>query len=815
MPGSRLLASTLAGTILAASPAAAQSGWHLESLLRDSGELGAARSIMSETGVQSRYAIVIGNADYSAIPKLANARADAQVVADFLRDQGYDVHHYEDVTKRDFENVLRRALFDLDETSKVVLFFAGHGFQIGAENYLVPVDADLDSIHDVPFEAVSLGSLVNIVGARARVQVVILDSCRDNPFAGKSVLTQVGNELRETRTGFSSQAAPLNSMLVFSTSPGSVAFDGEGEHSPFTAALIDRATEAPDAYVKDVFEGVRRTVWEKTNGRQVPWESSTLVEPVSFGLSAAAFRPAGMSVAGGGMSRGLARVVPVQAEAATPEGEPAFATLDVPFEDAVEIGPALAEALGLAPADEVAIVEEPSVGRLVRPDETGPPRNVLGAALLGGDIAALTLLNRSVQTPARTLEDGLLRDSLTVEVNGDRRRIDLRLRPNPCDFEAGDHLDPDGMGITRFNNEIRPDAALAACEAAIAEAPEVGRFHYQLGRALIALRRTDEARTAFERARDLGHARAWNAIGNGILNEARRTGGQTDDRAPQEALRHYARGVEAGDPYAFYSLGRQFLRYGETSEMELEGYDLMMRSLEVGHTFAMNELGFFYLDPDSEYHDPERGLRYLRESAAREDIYGFNNMGLVYLDGLGGVERDDATAYEFFLKAAEGGHPDAPQNLGNMLRDGRVGGGPDYPAAVAWYVRGLERGDGIAGGNAAYLVATQSIPGYAPHDAAVLAAKVAALRDERAVQGARQILAALPAGTLDAGAQALIRDLGGAVEVDGAFGAGSQSALNEVLARRGAGPAEEDPVERIVQLARLHWQESPFRVDLY
>jgi hypothetical protein len=116
------------------------------------------------------------------------------------------------------------------------------------------------------------------------------------------------------------------------------------------------------------------------------------------------------------MSRGLARVVPAQADGPAPAGEPAFATLDVPFEDAVEIGPALAEALGVAPADEIAVVAEPSVGRLVLPTEAGPPRNVAGAALLGGDIAALTLLNRSVQTPARTLADGLLRDSLTVEV---------------------------------------------------------------------------------------------------------------------------------------------------------------------------------------------------------------------------------------------------------------------------------------------------------------------------------------------------------------------------------------------------------------
>ncbi|MBT8474292.1 MAG: caspase family protein, partial [Alphaproteobacteria bacterium] len=108
--------------------------------------------------------------DYAAIPDLPNALSDADVMARFLRSQGYDVRHHEDITKRGFEDVLRRALFDVDKDTEVVVFFAGHGFQIGSENYLVPVDADLDTVYDVPFEAVSLGSLVGIIGARARLQ---------------------------------------------------------------------------------------------------------------------------------------------------------------------------------------------------------------------------------------------------------------------------------------------------------------------------------------------------------------------------------------------------------------------------------------------------------------------------------------------------------------------------------------------------------------------------------------------------------------------------------------------------------------------
>src|SRR5690606_16998190 len=265
------------------------------------------QSLKIDTSVPPRrkYAIVIGNGDYAAIPDLRNAVADAEDVAAFLRAQGYEVRLRTNVTKRGFEEVLRRALFDVTRETEVVFFFAGHGFQIGAENFLVPVDSDIDAPDDVPFEAVSLGSLVSIIGARARAQVIILDSCRNNPFAGMKLHTSVGKELRETETGFASLAAPVNSILVYSTSPGAVALDGEGENSPFTTALIEVAAEAPSAPAKDVFETVRRIVYERTEGRQVPWDSSTLVEPISLGLGPQRPAPEQSAPATGGDSRGL------------------------------------------------------------------------------------------------------------------------------------------------------------------------------------------------------------------------------------------------------------------------------------------------------------------------------------------------------------------------------------------------------------------------------------------------------------------------------------------------------------------------------
>ncbi len=810
------LAVILGTTACMAGGASAQSGSYLERLVSGSTSIAPLRSIDTSTRAEKRYALVIGNSAYSAIPSLPNARSDADVVAQFLRSQDYVVHHHSDITKRGFEDVLRRILFDVDKDTEVVVFFAGHGFQIGSENYLVPVDADLDTVYDIPFEAVSLGSLVSIVGARARLQVVILDSCRDNPFIGKAAMTELGSDLRETKTGFASLAAPLNSMLIYSTSPGALAYDGEGDNSPFTAALIQEASSQPDAEIKDVFEGVRREVYQATQGRQVPWDSSTLIEPASFGIGASLQRPLAVRSTGTGMTRGLARVAQDGPELlqTVSDAKPS-AIIDAEFVPEVDIGRALRNALEMAPGDTVTIRQGPDSGRFVLPTPDGRMIDVVNQALRPEDVDQLLLLNTSVQVPALSLENGVLADSVLIETGQGIRDLGLRLTPTPCDFHAGDHLDPDGMGITRYPNELEPETALAACEAAVAASPDVGRFHYQKGRALMALRDLPAAKAAFEEARDLGHARAWYALGLVALEEAKAEDRVVDGKSPEDVLEFHARGVDEGDPYAFYALGRQLMRFGGTNAIEVEGYDLVMRSLEVGHTFAMNDLASFYLNQDNSYYDGERGLRYLRESASRGDIYGYNSLGIAHYRGRAGLEVDDQKAYELFTLASSDGHPTAPFNIARMYRDGRVPGGADMNRAVEWFAEGLSRGHARSGAHAANLIKTAGASNFTGFDAAVFAAKGAALTGNRYAGQAQEMLVSLSQQEIDGGTQSLINELGGDVAVDGAFGPASKAALQAVLDRHGGGTAEAHPVDRILQLAALSWRTNPFRVDLY
>lgn len=776
----------------------------------------STRKLQTDTGSpRQKYAIVIGNQTYAHAPQLPNAWNDALDVADLLAGQGYDVTLLKDASKRDFEGLMQRVLFDVDRNTEVLFYYAGHGVQIGSENYLIPTDALLDEVDDLPFETVSVGSLVSIVGARARLQIVILDSCRNNPFAGVKLQDSLGPDVREVETGFASLAAPVNSYVVFSTSPGEVALDGAGENSPFASAFL-QAAAVGKVPVTDVFEDVRRKVFVETKGVQVPWDSSTMVEETSIAsVSAApdATRPA--TEGGASIARGLtlfaassAEVLPVDSVLPTPE-----ISIAAPLAPAVPIGATLAKDLKLVPTDVVGLAEPPRGGRLVLLDDKGL-QSAPVFPLNAKDLGQLAFAYVSGPTVAFG-QSPVLKVQFKLDLNGTPRLVQIDLTPDPCDLAAADHLDPEGVGIARFANEIEPEAALQACKAAVEREPQNARFHYQLGRVYTALRQLDDARAEWDMARQLGHSRASYAIGNAILNKARETGGSAVEAAPEEALAYFREGVDLGDPYAFYALGRQLVRFGQTGQDRLRGYDLLMRALEVGHTYAMNELGYFYLDEDSEYYDPARGLRYLNESADRGDIYGFNNLGLVYMNGLGGQKKDAKLALDWFTKAAAGGHPNAPGNIGQLIASGALGKKADLGQAVEWFDKGLERGDANAGAYAAYLILTEGAGGLSPADAAFRAGRAAALRDKKSVERARKVLDALPAEAVDEASQRLLQALGADIIPDGAFGEGSKSAYQSIAAEHGDTSVEADPIERLIDIARIHWSTTPFRVDLY
>ena len=220
---------------------------------------------------ETRVALVIGNAAYAAAP-LRNPVNDATVMATRLKALGFEVILRTNVAQREMTRAVSQFGQSLKPGSVALFYYAGHGMQVRGRNFLVPVDADIQSEASVRSEAVDLDLVLEQLGP-SRLSMVILDACRNNPFEGRFRSSGGG--------GLAQIDAPKGTLLAYATAPGKVASDGEGAHGLYTAELL-KAMDLPGAKVEEVFKAVRVNVIKATAGAQVPWESSSLTGDYYF-----------------------------------------------------------------------------------------------------------------------------------------------------------------------------------------------------------------------------------------------------------------------------------------------------------------------------------------------------------------------------------------------------------------------------------------------------------------------------------------------------------------------------------------------------
>jgi hypothetical protein len=220
----------------------------------------------------ARVALVVGNDGYPQSP-LANAVNDAKAVAELLGQAGFNVALKTDATRTELVQAVEafgRAI-GRSEVKLGFFYYAGHGAQVEWRNYLLPVDAKVAAATDLPAQCLDLGVLLEHLGkARDKVFVVILDACRDNPFGAGFKLEQ---------KGLSQFDAPVGSVLAFSTAPGSVAADGGGRNGLYSEHLV-RELGVKGARIEEAFKRVRLNVRVASQGRQIPWESTSLESEV-------------------------------------------------------------------------------------------------------------------------------------------------------------------------------------------------------------------------------------------------------------------------------------------------------------------------------------------------------------------------------------------------------------------------------------------------------------------------------------------------------------------------------------------------------
>jgi uncharacterized caspase-like protein len=229
-------------------------------------------SLVQSVFADARVALVIGNGAYKNVAALPNPPNDASAIAASFERLGFVVKTLRDAGFDD----MRRALIDFGQRARgaemAVIFFAGHGIEIGAENWLIPIDAELKSDTDAENEAISLRSVMLQVSNTTTLGLVILDACRNNPFAARM---QRSIRVRAVERGLARIEPADNVLIAYAAKDGTTASDGEGRHSPFTAALL-KNLETPALEITFMFRSVRDDVMTATNREQQPFVYGSL-----------------------------------------------------------------------------------------------------------------------------------------------------------------------------------------------------------------------------------------------------------------------------------------------------------------------------------------------------------------------------------------------------------------------------------------------------------------------------------------------------------------------------------------------------------
>ena len=535
---------------------------------------GQARTAHAE----KRVALVVGNSGYQNVTRLDNPASDASLMATTLRELGFTLVGGDaqlDLKKAELDLAVQTFGRQLQGADVALFYYAGHGVQVRGSNYLVPINANPTREADVDFQMVDVNLVLNqMQGSGTRLNLVILDACRNNPFGGRG--------LRSSEGGLAQIRAPEGSLISYATQPGNVAQDGDNGHSPYTRALAN-TIRRPGLDIFQAFNEVGLAVKRSTGGAQQPWVSSSPIDGNFYFTS----------------------------PSATP-GSP-------------------------APQQEARLS-----------DVTDP-------------------LHRDLQTACD------------------------RLAASPLDEQR-----PRGLaGVPTGQIDIVP--AIAACDAAMRDYPEVARFRYQAGR--IAARQKDyaRARELYESAASQGNLVSANNLGTLYYD------GNAVAKDYAIARSWFEKAARGGLPLAMSNLGRMY-HFGRGVEIDyVEARKWYEKAAAANDGNGMNGLGILYEQGKGVSKDYGQARKWYDSAVAQGSTAAMVNIGNGYRDGVG-VTRDFSEARKWFDKAAQAPEPNgmAFNNIGAMYYFG-LGTSKDFAEARQRYEKAVAMGIPIAMSNMGYL----------------------------------------------------------------------------------------------------------------
>lgn len=227
---------------------------------------------------EKRLVLLIGNSSYNHSTVLSNPANDINAMSEKLSRMDFDVMVYKDLGQIDFKKAIDEFGTRLRDYDIGMFYYAGHGLQINGINYLVPVDAQIESELDIEYNCINAGRLLaKMESGNTKTNIIILDACRNNPFK-KSWNRSINKQ------GLAFMEAPVGSIIAYSTAPGETASDGTSKNSLYTESLL-KYIDNPKLNSLQVFQEVRKTVRAKSNGNQIPWESTSLESDFYFNQS--------------------------------------------------------------------------------------------------------------------------------------------------------------------------------------------------------------------------------------------------------------------------------------------------------------------------------------------------------------------------------------------------------------------------------------------------------------------------------------------------------------------------------------------------
>jgi TPR repeat protein len=827
---------------------------------------------------ERRVALVIGNAAYQNVEALRTPTNDADRVSALLRTLDFSVIELTDADKIAMEQGLRRFSADINGADVALFYYSGHGVQIGDLNYLVPVSAKVNSERSLPLDTIALQDISSSMRqAGAKVQLLFLDACRNNPFATAFAPPTAG-----AARGFAPVNTSTGSLIVFSTAPGQVARDGAGDVSPFTGGFLQYAG-VPNLDVRQVLSRVRSYVASATGDQQVPWDNSSLLgdfflvpkrKPPTFEKLAqvevpSAAGPQGMRLAAPLQPEGGA--INVKIEKAPAHGRLLLGTRQIGDDETVssaDFARLAYEGASSQAADSFSFRVNDAWGNtdvgLVSISRSATPALAVASIVPRHDETSWNVRGSAVSLVG--LGPNLIfRKPLSLPADETDRRVQLAMDLPLGQIALGERVIEKGRSLSLNDLTHLTFAAPAGSEGRHLEArfatTDGPNSEIKIG---IDLELTDCDRLAGDRLDAQGVAKGL--LSSQIDTAAALPACETALKAlPNSGRFNY----EIGRVYA--ALGRDVDAVAEFKKAASLGYvraewalgyhdvyvppvdqargkEILERAAAAGDAYAIHTLGQIYYEGRGVPKDLEKAKSLFDTAARMGHSFSMNSLGRMYqrgetvpvdpnlarryweesaargdiygIDNLGfvylegiGAQKDTAKALSYFKQASDLGHPEAPNNIGRLYVLGE-GGPVNYPEARKWYMIGADRGDAWAAYNLGELYRLGKGGPVDPVQAGYFYARAAALINRvEPAELARKELANLDVAQKQRVLRLLLRDLG--VASDATVDAALADLAKRAMGEKSQTSADGTVDSLLIGTAQAIWLSKSARADLF